>query len=99
MPICIIRIYGKYRNIYASDADYPKVSGNYALGDLLTALTWIKTNIAHFGGNPDDVTLLGHQQGASLVTALTAVRSADGLYHKVWTTGETHYFYNKLSET
>jgi carboxylesterase type B len=63
---------------------YPHTSGNYALGDLLTALKWVQLNIAHFGGNPESVTLLGHGQGAGLVTAITAVPAADGLYHRVW---------------
>jgi hypothetical protein len=40
--------------------------------------------VAHFGGNPESVTLLGHGQGAGLVTAMTAVEAADGLFRRVW---------------
>merc|ERR1719458_2194074 len=69
-----------------SGDEQPPTSGNYGLGDLVTALDWVKTNIRHFGGDPDKVTVLGHQQGASLALALTAVESAEGLYSRVWAT-------------
>merc|ERR1711892_1561257 len=70
-----------------SESEKPPTSGNYAVGDLITALKWVQLNIRHFGGNPDMVTLLGHQQGASLVTALTAVDEGHGLYKRIWATG------------
>ncbi|KAK3583367.1 hypothetical protein CHS0354_038986 [Potamilus streckersoni] len=41
--------------------------GNYALLDLLAILTWIKDNIAAFGGDKDRVTLFGHGYGAALI--------------------------------
>ena len=34
---------------------YPQHSGNYGLGDVVTALEWIKLNIQHFGGHPHQV--------------------------------------------
>ena len=70
-----------------SESEKPPTSGNYALGDLITALKWVQLNIRHFGGNPDLVTLLGHQQGASLVTAVTAAEEGQGLYNRIWATG------------
>ena len=70
-----------------SATERPPTSGNYALGDLVTALRWIQLNIRHFGGDPGQVTLLGHQQGASLATGLTMVAEARSLYHRVWITG------------
>lgn len=70
-----------------SESEKPPTSGNYAVGDLITALKWVQLNIRHFGGNPDMVTLLGHQQGASLVTVLTAVEEGHGLYQRIWATG------------
>jgi len=80
-------VLGYLSHSLVSDSEKPPTSGNYALGDLLTALKWIQLNIRHFGGNPEMVTLLGHQQGASLVTALTAVEEGHGLYKKIWATG------------
>lgn len=46
-----------------SDADYPHVSGNYALSDIMQALEWVRLNIEHFGGNSSAVTLFGHRAG------------------------------------
>ena len=44
--------------------------GNYAILDLVAALHWIKENIAAFGGDADQVSLLGHGHGAALVNIL-----------------------------
>ena len=74
-----------------SASEYPRRSGNYALGDLVTALAWVKDNVVHFGGNPGAVTLLGQGSGASLVTAVTGVQAADGLYHRIWATGKVFF--------
>merc|ERR1719460_2518377 len=70
-----------------SRTEKPSTSGNYALGDLITALQWIQLNIRHFGGDPEQVTILGHKQGASLATGLTLVQEARSLYHRLWLTG------------
>ena len=69
-----------------SDREYPKHSGNYGLGDIISALKWIKRNIQHFGGHPKMVTLLGRGEGATLVTTLTATAEAKGLFKQVWAT-------------
>lgn len=58
--------------------------GNYNFGfaDQLVALDWVRTNIAHFGGNPHNVTLFGESAGAKSVGlhALASPKSA-GLFH------------------
>ncbi|KAI4462554.1 carboxylesterase [Holotrichia oblita] len=56
-----------------SDSDYPHISGNYALSDIVQALEWVRLNIEHFGGNSSAVTLFGHRAGATLVTALATM--------------------------
>ncbi len=55
-------------------------SGNYGLLDMLAALQWVKTNIAAFGGNADNVTLVGESAGAQSVGALIASPLSAGLF-------------------
>lgn len=38
--------------------------GNLGLYDQIAALRWIKRNIQSFGGNNDDITIMGHNAGA-----------------------------------
>jgi para-nitrobenzyl esterase len=52
------------------------------LSDALAALRWIRANIAAFGGDPGNVTLIGHAGGGPQVMTLLNTPAADGLYHK-----------------
>lgn len=56
------------------------VSGNYALLDQIAALSWVKANIAGFGGDPARVTIFGESAGGSAVVALMASPLAHGLF-------------------
>jgi para-nitrobenzyl esterase len=58
-------------------------SGNYGLMDQIAALRWVRENIRAFGGDPDAVTLAGQSAGAMSASALMAVPSAAGLFHRV----------------
>ena len=42
-------------------------TGNYGLYDQLTAFMWVKHNIEAFGGDPDNITIMGQSAGAMSV--------------------------------
>jgi para-nitrobenzyl esterase len=56
-------------------------ASNLGLQDIITALRWVRENIARFGGDPERVTVTGHSAGAFSALELLAAPSADGLYH------------------
>lgn len=56
--------------------------GNYALFDLMAALSWIQDNIRSFGGDPSRVTLSGQSAGAMSVQLLCVSPLTDGLFHR-----------------
>lgn len=57
-------------------------SGNYAQLDMIAALTWIRDNIAGFGGDPENVTIFGQSGGGLKVISLLNSPLAEGLFHK-----------------
>ncbi|CAE6694060.1 Fumonisin B1 esterase [Paraburkholderia aspalathi] len=62
--------------------DTQHASGNYGLLDQNAALSWVKRNIAAFGGNPDNITITGGSAGGiSVFTHMVSPMSA-GLFAK-----------------
>ncbi|MDX6741674.1 carboxylesterase/lipase family protein [Actinocorallia sp. A-T 12471] len=57
-------------------------SGAWGLRDQIAALSWVKTNIGAFGGNPNKVTLFGASAGAHSVGMLMASPRTNGLFSK-----------------
>ena len=60
----------------------PLASGNAGNLDLIASLEWIKNNISQFGGDPNNVTIIGQSGGGAKVTTLMNMPAAKGLFHK-----------------
>ncbi len=58
-------------------------SGNYGLMDQIAGLQWVKRNIAAFGGDPGNITIVGQSAGSMSVALLQQSPRAKGLFHKV----------------
>lgn len=59
-----------------------KDSGNVGMLDLVAALQWVHDNIANFGGDPGNVTIIGQSGGGAKVCNLVAMPETEGLIHK-----------------
>ncbi|HJO25064.1 MAG: carboxylesterase family protein [Myxococcota bacterium] len=57
-------------------------SGNFGTLDLILALEWVRTNIASFGGDPDNITLFGESAGGWNVLSLLTSPLTRGLFHR-----------------
>ncbi|BES95370.1 Carboxylesterase family [Nesidiocoris tenuis] len=56
----------------ANTDPYLRSPSNYGLMDQIAALHWLQENIAYFGGDPTNVTLMGQGTGAACVHFLMA---------------------------
>lgn len=59
-----------------------EVSGNYGILDQVAALNWVQENIAAFGGDPENVTILGESAGGANIATLIASPLGAGLFDR-----------------
>jgi para-nitrobenzyl esterase len=71
-----------YCNLAGVGGEAYAASGNVGMLDIVAALEWVRDNIAAFGGDPGNVTIMGQSGGGAKVCILTAMPSAKGLFHK-----------------
>lgn len=57
-------------------------TGYYGLYDQLTTIRWVKDNIASFGGDADNITIMGQSAGAASVQLQCTSPLTKGLFHK-----------------
>jgi para-nitrobenzyl esterase len=57
-------------------------SGNNGLLDQIAALEWVRDNIAHFGGDPEQVMVFGQSAGAADICALMTSPLSAGLFDR-----------------
>ncbi|PLW14624.1 hypothetical protein PCANC_02557 [Puccinia coronata f. sp. avenae] len=60
----------------------PPIGGNYAVKDVISALSSIREFADTFGGDRDRVTLAGQSSGAEMVKTLLMARSASDLFQR-----------------
>nr|WP_315589374.1 carboxylesterase family protein [Sphingomonas psychrotolerans] len=72
-----------FPQLTAQDPDHGLL-GNYGFMDQIAALKWVQRNIAAFGGDPANVTIIGESAGGMSVHTLVTTPLAKGLFHKAF---------------
>jgi para-nitrobenzyl esterase len=67
------------KDLAGAESNY---TGNCGLLDQIAALRWVRENIASFGGDPDQVTVMGESAGAMSIGVLLAMPEARGLFQR-----------------
>jgi para-nitrobenzyl esterase len=86
----VVLVVVNYRLGYLGRFAHPALSrlqadeplANYGLFDQIAALEWVQRNIAAFGGDPGNVTIVGHSAGGVAVNFLMASPRTAGLFHR-----------------
>jgi para-nitrobenzyl esterase len=68
--------------IFQDESPTGSAAGNYGIMDVIESLRWVRDNIDAFGGDPNNVTVLGLSGGADRVYYLLASPEAAGLFHR-----------------
>lgn len=70
--------------LHLPDADRKRLDAPANLGclDQIAALRWVRDNITGFGGDPDNVTVMGESAGAYSVATLLGMPAAFGLFRR-----------------
>ena len=61
-----------------------KMGANFAVGDQIAVLRWVRDNIAALGGDPNRVLIFGNSAGAVSVRSLLDAPAARGLFQRAF---------------
>jgi para-nitrobenzyl esterase len=73
-----------YRLNFFGSIELPAVGGDMPVGllDQIKALHWVQDNVAAFGGDPANVTVMGHSAGGVSIWSMLRSPLASGLFQK-----------------
>lgn len=74
-----LNIFGWMCHPELSDESKFGVSGNYGTLDQIYALSWVRRNIAAFGGDPDRITIAGQSAGGMCIQTLLSSPLTKGM--------------------
>ncbi|XP_027195454.2 cholinesterase-like [Dermatophagoides pteronyssinus] len=87
---------GPFGFLYSGNERAP---GNQGVHDIILGLQWVKENIDRFGGNPNDITLMGLSSGSMAISTLILSPLARGLFHRgIMNSGSISDYYNYSPE-
>ncbi|PHR92660.1 MAG: hypothetical protein COA69_07475 [Robiginitomaculum sp.] len=72
--------FGAFSHQALRDSNIP--TSNFGLEDIILSLHWVQENIEIFGGDPNNVTLIGESAGAVNAFSLLLSPRAKGLFHR-----------------
>jgi para-nitrobenzyl esterase len=75
-----LNAFGFYSHPAITAESAQPVSGNYGFADARAALEWVHKNVAAFGGDPRNVTVMGQSAGGRLIQSLRTSSCARGLF-------------------
>ncbi|MFD3946168.1 carboxylesterase/lipase family protein [Streptomyces sp. NPDC058579] len=78
----VVMVTFNYRVGFEGFGHVPGAPANRGFLDQAAALTWVRENIAAFGGDPDNVTIFGESGGGASVAALLSAPAARGLFRR-----------------
>lgn len=77
-----VAVYGGYDLSHFVEGER-NFDGNIFISDQIQALRWVKDNIQYFGGDSENITIMGESAGGTSVMNLLASPSTEGLFQKV----------------
>lgn len=75
-----VGVFGYFTNKENSDKNGR--DGNFGLDDQMKAIMWVKENIADYGGDPLNITLMGQSAGAISIQYLCLNKECDSLFNR-----------------